>query len=75
VHQINGKFARWIIILQEYDLEFTTPKRKKSLVLTELLVDFPSNSSDPPVNEDFPDEHLFLISSTDPWYDDILVYL
>jgi hypothetical protein len=72
---INGKFACWIIILQEYDLEFTTPKRKKSLVLTKLLVDFPYNSSDPLVNEDFPDENLFLISFEDPWYNDILVYL
>jgi hypothetical protein len=73
--QINGKFSRWIIILQEYDLEFTTPKRKKSLILVELMVDLPSNSSDPPVNENFLDEHLFLISSDDPWYGDILVYL
>jgi hypothetical protein len=73
--QINGKFSRWIVILQEYDLDFTTPKRKKSLILSELLVDFPSDSADPPVNENFLDEHLFLISSTDPWYDDILVYL
>jgi len=72
---INGKFSRWIVILQEYDLEFTTPKRKKSLVLVELIVEFLSNSFDPPMNEKLSDEHLFFISSDEPWYGDILLYL
>jgi hypothetical protein len=26
--KINGKFARWIVIHQEYDIEFSTPKRR-----------------------------------------------
>jgi hypothetical protein len=42
--QINGKFARWIIILQEYDLEFSTPKSKKALILIELITTFPSDA-------------------------------
>jgi hypothetical protein len=73
--QINGKFARWIVILQEYDLKFSTPKRKKSLFLTELLTTFPSDTTSVPVNIDFPDEHLFYITSDDPCYGDLLVYL
>jgi hypothetical protein len=73
--QINGKFSRWIIILQEYDLKFSTPKSKKSLILAELITTFPSDTTSAPVNTDFPDEHLFYITSDDPWYDDLLVYL
>jgi hypothetical protein len=73
--QINGKFSRWIVILQEYDLEFSTPKRKKSLVLAELVMAFPSDTMSAPVNTDFLDEHLFYITSDDPWYGDLLVYL
>jgi hypothetical protein len=73
--QINGKFARWIVILQEYDLEFSTPKSKKALVLAELVTAFPSDTTSAPVNTDFPDEHLFYITSDDPWYGDLLVYL
>jgi hypothetical protein len=73
--QVNGKFARWIVILQEYDLEFSTPKSKKALVLAELVTDLPSNTPSAPVNTDFPDEHLFYIASDDPWYGDLLVYL
>jgi hypothetical protein len=73
--QINGKFSRWIVILQEYDLKFSTPKRKKSLILAELIMTFPSDTTSSPINTDFPDEHLFYIPSDDPWYDDLLVYL
>jgi hypothetical protein len=73
--QINGKFSRWIIILQEYDLKFSTPKSNKSLVLSELVTAFPSDTTSTPVNIGFPDEHLFYITSDDPWYSDLLVYL
>jgi hypothetical protein len=73
--QVNGKFARWIVILQEYDLEFSTPKSKKALILAELVTTLPSDIPSTPVNTDFPDEHLFYIASDDPWYGDLLVYL
>jgi hypothetical protein len=73
--QINNKFARWIIILQEYNLEFSTPKSKKSLILTELIMALPSDTTSAPVNTDFPNEHLFYITLDDPWYNDLLVYL
>jgi hypothetical protein len=46
--QVNGKFARWIIILQEYDLEFSTPKSKKALVLAELVTTLPSDTPSTP---------------------------
>jgi hypothetical protein len=73
--QVNDKFARWIVILQEYDLDFSTPKSKKALVLAELVMTLPSNTTSTPVNTDFLDEHLFYITSDDPWYGDLLVYL
>jgi hypothetical protein len=73
--QVNNKFSRWIIILQEYDLEFSTPTSKKALVLAELVTTLPSDTTSAPVNTDFPNEHLFYIPLDDPWYDDLLVYL
>jgi hypothetical protein len=73
--QVNRKFTRWIIILQEYDLEFSTPKSKKALILAKLVTALPSDTPNAPVNTDFPDEHLFYITSDDPWYGDLLVYL
>jgi hypothetical protein len=73
--KITGKFTWWIVILQEYDLKFLTPKIKKALVLTKLIMEFPSYYTSSPVNTDFLDEHLFYIPSDDPWYGDLLVYL
>jgi len=72
---LGGKYSKWIVILQEFDMEFTTAKSKKSLVFAELLCSLPSSST-PSYSEDhIPDETLFLISTLDPWYGDIIIYL
>src|SRR5271168_4479003 len=62
-------------MLQEFDLEFVKSKSKKSLVCAELLCNFPSSSNDLTSKASIMDETLFLISSSDPWYGDIMVYL
>lgn len=72
---ISGKYARWVIILQEYDLEFNTPKSKKVLSIAELITDLPNGTHDPLLNYKIPDENLFHISSPDEWYGDIITYL
>lgn len=71
---IGGKYNRWIVILQEFNLEFLSAKSKKSLVFLELISELPCEE-DIVYEESFPDEHLFLISSQDPWYGDIIIYL
>ena len=71
----GGKFNKWIVILQEFDLDFQSAKSKKSLVFAELIAEF-SVEEDVAIEEDsFPDEYIFLISTFDPWYGDILIYL
>ena len=70
---IGGKYSRWILILQDFDLEFLFSKSKKSLVFAELISDFPCGE-EIVYEESFLDEHLFLISSLDPWYGDVIVY-
>ena len=37
---IGGKYNKWIVILQEFDLEFVSAKSKKSLIFVELISDF-----------------------------------
>ena len=55
-------------------MEFIKSKSKKSLVFIELLCDLPSSSNDLTSEASILDESLFLISSSDTWYGDILVY-
>ena len=59
---IGGKYNKWIVILQEFDLEFVSAKSKKSLIFAELISDF-SNLEEEEVYEDsFVNDHIFLIS-------------
>ena len=67
---IGGKYNKWIVILQEFDLEFVSAKLKKSLIFPELIYDFPSLDEGEVHEDSFVDEHIFLISIADPWYGD-----
>jgi hypothetical protein len=72
---IGGTYNKLIVILQEFDLDFALKKYKKSLVFVELISNFPRLDEDVINNDSFMDEHIFLISSLDPWYGYILMYL
>ena len=72
---LEGKYSKWIVILQEFDLEFTKLKNKKSFVFAELICDLPHIDEDIKPNESLLHESLFLISMSDPWYGYILLYL
>ena len=65
---LGGKYSKWIVILQEFDLEFEKSKSKKSVV-------FPNTETETVVEHPIADESLFLISTLDPWYGDIIIYL
>ena len=68
-------FRSWIVILQEFDLEFTTAKSTKSLVFADLICSLPTDSVPSHSEDHIPNEMLFLIDTRDPWYGDIIVYL
>ena len=72
---LEGKYSRWIVILQEFDLEFAEATLNKSLVFAEIMCDLTYASSGYEPSDSFPDEFMFLISTTDPWYGDLLIYL
>jgi hypothetical protein len=72
---LGGKYSKWIVILQEFDLAFDHAKYKKSLVFVELICDFPHSATENVAVDSLPDESLFLISTDDIWYGDIIIYL
>ena len=72
---LRGKYSHWIVILQEFDLEFANATSKKSLVFVKLMCDLPYALTESEPSNSFSDEFLFLISTTDPWYGDLLIYL
>jgi hypothetical protein len=72
---IGKKISRWIVILQEFDLDFVSVKSKKSLVFAKLILELPVESDDLVPEESPIRGDMFLITSSDPWYEDILIYL
>ena len=62
---LGGRYSKWIVILQEFDLDFTTAKSKKSLVFAELMAGLPRVTEESVALDSLPDEFLFLIDSFD----------
>ena len=67
--------AKWVVFLHEFDLEFVSPKSKKELALAALMADLPPLTMSSRPKDDLPDDFLFVISTEDPCYGDILLYL
>ena len=72
---LGGKYSHWIVILKEFGLEFSKATSKKSLVFAELMCDLYCALMDIEPIDSFPDEFLFWISTTNPWYGDLIIYL
>jgi hypothetical protein len=63
---IGRKIGRWMVILQEFDLDFVSAKSKKSLVFVELILELPVESGDVVPEESPLRGDMFLITSSDP---------
>ncbi|CAL9029388.1 unnamed protein product [Prunus brigantina] len=70
------RLIRWVLLLQEFDLEIKDKKGSENVVadhLSRLLHDKEENKL--PLSENFPDEQLFAIDLQLPWYADIVNYI
>ena len=50
-------------------------KIEKIIDFVDLISDFPSKEEEEVCEDTFVDKHIFLISTLDPWYGDIIIYL
>ena len=64
---LGGRYSKWVVILSDFDLIFSTPKAKKSLVFAELMARLPRVSQPLQELESLPDDSLFLMDLSDPW--------
>ncbi|XP_062108564.1 uncharacterized protein LOC133819354 [Humulus lupulus] len=63
---------RWILLLQEFDLEI---KDKKGYRVADHLSRLIRDEDNLPIEENFPDEQLLAMQEVIPWYADIVNYL
>uniref|UniRef100_A0A2N9EIZ4 Integrase catalytic domain-containing protein n=1 Tax=Fagus sylvatica TaxID=28930 RepID=A0A2N9EIZ4_FAGSY len=71
----KARLIRWILLLREFSLTIKDKKGVENVVADHLSrLTFEDNSDHLPINDEFPDEHLFVISEL-PWYAHIVNYL
>ena len=70
------RLIRWVLLLQEFDVEIKDKKGTENLV-ADHLSRLEGARDDIPVNDEFPDEKLFAIEDkkTVPWFADYVNYL
>ena len=70
----KARLIRWILLLQEFDLEIKDKKGVENVVADHLSRLETKDSSSLPIAENFLDEQLFSVSQC-PWFADIMNYL
>ncbi|XP_056691687.1 uncharacterized protein [Spinacia oleracea] len=72
--EAKPRLIRWILLLQEFDLEIRDKKGAENVVADHLSRLKFQSSTDGPINDSFPDDHLFSVSTQSPWYADFANY-
>ena len=72
--EAKQRLIRWVLLLQEFDVEIKDKKGSENVVadhLSRLVHD----EDQIPLVETFPDEQLFGLQVSEPWYADIVNYI
>ena len=70
----NGRVTRWLLLLQEFNITIIDRPGKENIVAY-FLSRIPHEDGTKPVDNTFPDEHLFDVFVQTPWFVDIANYL
>ena len=69
------RLIRWVLLLQEYDLQIVD-RRGKDNPVADHLSRMEGIFDDPvPINESFPGEYLATLNASDPWFVDYANFL
>ena len=73
--EAKPRLIRWVLLLQEFDLELRDKKGSENLVADHLLrlMTTAQQVAEIPVKEEFPDEQLFVVQVR-PWFADMANY-
>jgi hypothetical protein len=70
----NGWVTRWLLLLQEFDITIKDGPERENFV-TDFLSHIPKTYDSLTVEDEFLDEHLFVVTTKPPWYADMINYL
>ncbi|KAM1430793.1 hypothetical protein ACFX2I_046816 [Malus domestica] len=72
--EAKPRLIRWILLLQEFDIEIRDKKGSENVV-ADHLSRMMHNEESLPIAEMFPDEQLMSIKVSEPWYADLVNFL
>ncbi|CAM8978304.1 unnamed protein product [Rhodiola kirilowii] len=72
--EAKPRLIRWILLLQEFDVEIRDKKGIENTV-ADHLSRIVRKEEEGHITESFPDEHLYAVSTKVPWYAQIVNYL
>ena len=70
----NGRVTRWLLLLQEFNITIIDRLGKENLI-SDFLSYIQHEDGTKPIDDTFPDEHLFAVSVQTPWFVDIPNYI
>eukprot|EP00253_Pinus_taeda_P003083 PITA_03083 len=73
-HITNGRVTRWLLLLQKFNIIVLDRPGKKNIV-ADFLSKIQNIKEDSPVEDKFPDEYLFAMTTQNPWFADVANYL
>ena len=66
----NARVTGWLLLLQEFNITIIDRPRRDNLVV-DFLSRLIHTGDNAPIDDNFPDENLFDISTYIPWYADV----
>ena len=69
-----GRITRWSLLLQEFYITIVDKLRKDNVVV-DFMSRMDNNDECTPIEDSFPTEHIFSVSTKPPWYADIANYI
>jgi hypothetical protein len=72
---VKPHLIRWILLLQEFDLEIKDKKGVENPVVDHLSRMQFENSQELPINDSLRDDMLFKVTKSDPWYANIINFM
>jgi hypothetical protein len=70
----SARVTRWLLLLQEFDITIVDRLGKENVVVDFLSI-LHINDDNLPIDDSFPDEIFFAVSTHSPWYANIASYL